>query len=261
MPFTGEPVAEQLRRGLPYGAHPLFHRAEMGVSTYSDLNYRLLAELIEAETGVPFDKLGAASTGLPSAPWQEAPAQLPDGPDAEAWQLATEARLPAPDPHQPQDLNARAGMRGHAGVGATAAQLRAWLPSWIRDAAPRMVHEAGRSDIGEVWGLGLKAAHWGKGRFTELLSRIPEDSGGLHILEDPRTSVDKAPEMGPLGEASAWWFHLGWTGPALFYRPTDGCCVAVLATRVGPEGGLIDDDAMRRRRWAILDAFTAKLRE
>ncbi|HJU83190.1 MAG TPA: serine hydrolase domain-containing protein [Holophagaceae bacterium] len=259
LPFVGTPVAAQLREDVPYGAHPLLHRGEVGVSLYSDLNYRLLAELIEGEMGVPFAQLGTATTGLPAAPWRDAPAQLPDGPDAEAWRLATQAPSPAPDPHQPHDLNARAGMRGHAGFGATTVQLRAWLPRWARDWAPRMVQEAGRSEIGEIWGLGLKAAHWGAGRFAELLSRIPEGLGGVHLIEDLRTGTDEAPDMGPLGEASAWWFHLGWTGPALFFRPSDGCCVGLLATRLGPEDCLIDDGGLRRRRWAILDAFTAKL--
>ncbi|HJW09456.1 MAG TPA: serine hydrolase domain-containing protein, partial [Holophagaceae bacterium] len=259
-PFTGEPVAAQLRRGLPYGSHPLLQKAVVGDSTYSDLNYRLLAELLEAEAAVPFAQLGATSTDLSPAPWREAPAQLPDGPDAEAWRLATDAPLPAPDPHLPQDLNARAGMQGHAGFGATADQLRAWLPRWVSLWAPRMAQEEARSDVGEIWGLGLKAAHWGAGRFADLLARIPEGMGGVHVIEDPRSGEDDAPELGPLGEASGWWFHLGWTGGALFYRPGDGCCVALLMTRLGPGGRMIDDGALRRRRWATLSAFTAKLR-
>lgn len=58
-PFTDEPVAEQLRHPVP--DHPLLRPATPGLATYSDLNYRLLAELVERETGVPFARLGASS--------------------------------------------------------------------------------------------------------------------------------------------------------------------------------------------------------
>ena len=118
---TGEPMAVQLRRGV--AGHPLLRPAPPGLATYSDLNYRLLAELLEAETGVAFMKLGAAS-GLSPAPWSTPPAEIPDGPDAVAWPLATEVPLPARSPWLPHDANARAGMLGHAGFGAAPAQRR-----------------------------------------------------------------------------------------------------------------------------------------
>jgi hypothetical protein len=150
-------------------------------------------------------------------------------------------------------------MQGHAGFGASAAQLQDWLPRWAATWAPRMVVESARSAEGEVWGLGLKAAHWGTGRFAELLAWVPEGLGGVHVIEDGRTALDEAPDIGVVGEPSPWWFHLGWTGCALFFRPADGCCLALLATRLGPEGRMLEDGELRRRRWAILKAFTAKL--
>ncbi|HEX9081221.1 MAG TPA: serine hydrolase domain-containing protein, partial [Holophagaceae bacterium] len=48
-PFTGEPLARQL--GRPVSGHPLLRPATPEKATYSDLNYRLLAELLESETG------------------------------------------------------------------------------------------------------------------------------------------------------------------------------------------------------------------
>ena len=69
-PYTGEALAPQLRRPVP--EHPLLRAATPGLASYSDLNYRLLSELLEAETGVPFLRLGAAS-GLSPAPWTETP--------------------------------------------------------------------------------------------------------------------------------------------------------------------------------------------
>ena len=125
-PFTGELLAHQLRREV--AGHPLLRPATPGLATYSDLNYRLLAELLEAETGVAFMKLGAAS-GQSPAPWSTPPAEIPDGPDAAAWPWATEAPLPARSPWLPHDANARAGMLGHAGFGAAPAQLHSSCPT------------------------------------------------------------------------------------------------------------------------------------
>jgi hypothetical protein len=58
----------------------------------------------------------------------------------------------------------------------------------------------------------------------------------------------------PPGEPSAFWFHLGFTGPALFFRPEDGLCLAILAHRLGPTGELLDAEQLRARRWEILAA-------
>ncbi len=253
-PFTGEPLAVQLRRAVP--EHPLLRPATAALATYSDLNYRLLAELLEAETGVPFAQLGAAS-GLSGAPWVQIPTDLPDGPDAVAWGLATDAPLPPRDPHLPQDANARAGMRGHAGFGTTAPQLRAALARWVAAGWPsRMAVETAEGEHGTRWGLGLQTAFTGGGYFGQLLSRITPGTG-LHVLEEP---ADDAPPPAPPLEAqpgppSDWWFHLGYTGPALFYRPSDQSCIALLLHRRGPDGALLDAETLRARRWATLSRF------
>jgi CubicO group peptidase (beta-lactamase class C family) len=256
-PFTGESVAEQLRRPVP--EHPLLRPATPGVATYSDLNYRLLAELLETETGVPFAKLGKAS-GLSPAPWLDTPIDVPDGPDAETWTLATESPLPARDGHRPHDCNARAGMPGHAGFGTTAPQLHAALARWVASGWPdRMAVDTAEGENGARWGLGLQAAFASGGRFGQLLSRIPPGIG-LHVLED--SSIDtpaNAPnlDIAPRS-ASGWWFHLGYTGPALFYRPSDRSCLALLLNRRGPDGALLDAEALRARRWAILAPFVGQ---
>lgn len=256
-PFTGEPVAAQLRRDVP--EHPLLRPATQGLATYSDLNYRLLAELLEAETGVPFAKLGAAS-GLSPAPWRTAPAEIPDGPDAVAWALATETPLPPRDPRLPQDANARAGMAGHAGFGTTASQLSAALARWVAAGWPeRMTVETAQGENGARWGVGLQVAFAGGGRFGQLLSKIPSGSG-IHILED--LTKDAPPEVPPIeaepGAPSGWWFHLGYTGPAVFYRPSGCCCLGLLLHRRGPKGALLDAEALRARRWAALSRFVGQ---
>ncbi len=239
--------------------HPLLRPATPGHATYSDLNYRLLAELLETETGVPFAKLGIG-TGLSPWPWLNAPTELPDGPDARAWTLATEASLPSRDPALPHDCNARAGMPGHAGFGTSAPQLQAALARWVASGWPdRMAVDTAEGEDGACWGLGLQASFAGKGRFGQLLSKIPAGSG-LLVLED--SSVDapaRAPDldMDP-GPASGWWFHLGYTGPALFYRPSDRSCIALLLNRRGPDGALLDTEALRARRWGILAPFVGQ---
>ncbi|MBI1751322.1 MAG: serine hydrolase [Acidobacteria bacterium] len=253
-PYTGEPLAAQLKRAVP--EHPLLRPATPGLATYSDLNFRLLAQLLEMEAGVPFAKLGAAS-GLSPAPWPLAPVLLPDAPDAEAWALATDQPLPARDPHLPHDANARAGMAGHAGFGTTAPQFFATLKHWVSEGWPnRMATGATPGEGGALWGLGLQAVFAGGGRFGQLLSRIPPGAG-IHVLED---ATSEAPLPAPIlhpdpGPATGWWCHTGYTGPALFYRPADQCAIAVLLHRRGPQGELLDVETLRARRWATLARF------
>ncbi|GLH67942.1 serine hydrolase domain-containing protein [Geothrix edaphica] len=256
-PFTGEPLAAQLRRPVP--DHPLLRPATPGLATYSDLNYRLLAELLVAETGVPFARLGAAS-GLSPAPWREVPEVLPDAPDAEAWRLATERPLPPRGAHLPQDANARAGMPGHAGYGTTAPQLEAALTCWVAAGWPdRMAVEAAAGENAARWGLGLQVLLGGSGHFGQLLSRLPQGPG-IHVLEDPTQAVPTViPAPDPdAGVPSGWWFHLGYTGPALFYRPGDRSCVALLLHRGGPGGLMLDAEALRARRWEALARFVGQ---
>lgn len=258
-PFTGESVAVQLRR--PVSGHPLLRDATPGEATYSDLGYRLLAELIEAETRVPFAHLGAAMSGLSPAPWRDAPEQVPDGPDAEAWRAAEPGlALPSLQSHLPHDLNARAGMAGHAGFGASLLHLNNWLRIWSVQWAPRMCVESAKESDGSVWGLGLRVAHHGPGRFAELLARVPPGAW-LQVIADSRSNLARAApalDAAP-GPRSDWWCHFGFTGPALFFRPVDGACLALLMHRRGPDGVLLDAEQLRARRWEILSGLTAKL--
>ena len=256
-PFTGEALAEQLRREV--GQHPLLRPATPGLATYSDLNYRLLAELLATETGVPFPKLGASS-GLSPAPWRIPPTDVPDGPDATAWLLAADAPVPARNPHLPHDANARAGMHGHAGFGTTAPQLRTALARWTAAGWPaRMAVETAEGEDGTQWGLGLQVAFSSPGRFGQLLSSIPMGLG-IRVLEDPTEEVPPAAPTvaSESGSPSGWWFHLGYTGPALFYRPGDQACIALLVHRRGPGGCLLDAETLRARRWNLLARFVGQ---
>ncbi len=261
LPYTGEPLAAQLKRGFPAGAHPKLAHGTVGVSLYSDLGYRLLAELLEHETGRPFASLGAESSGLAAAPWPTAPPYAPQGPDAEMWRLV-EPKLPFPprDPYLPNDANARAGMRGHAGFAASPVGMREALRRWLASGvATRMAVDTAQGADGSRWGLGLQRALTGPGRFAELLSLIPPGVSGLHLLVQDHASglSPAAPPLAEPGAPSAFWFHLGFTGPALFFRPEDGLCLAILAHRLGPSGQLLDAEQLRARRWALLAAKVA----
>ncbi|HJW43619.1 MAG TPA: serine hydrolase domain-containing protein [Geothrix sp.] len=256
-PFTDEPLAHQIRRPLP--DHPLLRSATPGLATYSDLNYRLLADLLTRETGVPFATLGRAS-GLSAAPWEAAPVQVPDGPDAVAWTLATGDPPPPPAPCLPHDCNARAGMAGHAGFGATADQLRQALARWVAAGWPaRMAVPVAAGESGAQWGLGLQVLFDGAGRFGQLLSSLPLGPG-IHVVEDAGNGTPpSAPALAAdPGAPSGWWYHLGYTGPALFFRPSDRACLALLAHRRGPDGGLLDAEALRARRWQLLTRFVGQ---
>ncbi|HJV89685.1 MAG TPA: serine hydrolase domain-containing protein [Holophagaceae bacterium] len=252
-PFTGEPVAAQLRR--PVGADPLLRDARVGESTYSDLGYRLLAELLEAELGLSWRELGAAGSGLSPWPWQPAPVDLPPGRDREAWAAATGVSFPEPRSGEPHDANARAGMRGHAGFAATRPQFERALRIWAGAGWPRrMAVPTAKTAEGQVWGLGLLNAQRGAGRYAELLRRIPEGIGGVHVGVDAGAeAAPTAPALqGPPGEVTDWWFHTGYTGPLLCVRPSDGCVVALLLHRRGPGGELLSEEALRGRRWGLL---------
>lgn len=261
-PFTGEAVAAQLRRSLDEGAHPLLARSPVGEARYSDLNYRLLGELLEAELGLPWKRLGAA-LGLHPAPWAEPPVPVPPGPDREAWALATAAPFPEASPELPHDANARAGMIGHAGFGATAAQLRACLEGWVgADWPGRMAAPVARTLDGTVWGLGLQQVMTGPGRFAALLDRLPLGALPRPVVIEwtsEALSPPAPPLEGPPGPPSGWWLHTGFTGPVLFFRPADGACLALLVHRRGPAGELLDLEALRGRRTEALAAFLAKL--
>jgi CubicO group peptidase (beta-lactamase class C family) len=264
LPYTGEALAEQLRRGFPLGAHALLRTASVGVSTYSDLGYRLLGELLEQDAGRPFQELGAAASGLLPAPWDEPPAGIPDGPDAAAWALAAPG-VPLPDrsPVLPHDANARAGMRGHAGFGATPLLLERSLRRWIQAGLPpRMAVDTACAEDGTRWGLGLQRSQGGPGRFGHLLERLPAGFGGIHVLvSDATEEALPAPEAEPgTGTVTAWWMHFGFTGPALFVRPGDGACICLLVNRRGPSGELLALAALQARRWALLEGFCAEWR-
>jgi hypothetical protein len=77
----------------------------------------------------------------------------------------------------------------------------------------------------------------------------------VRVAADTRLSPPAPPEEGQPGEPSPFWFHLGYTGPALFVRPDTGLCLAILAHRLGPSGELLSREQLRDRRWEALSAF------
>ena len=97
LPYTGEPLAAQLRRTPLPGNHALLKTAEIGISMYSDLGYRLIAELLEMELGLSWKQLGAAASGLSAAH-----APTPILPGHGAWGLGAEPQISRSGFHRPR---------------------------------------------------------------------------------------------------------------------------------------------------------------
>jgi len=259
LPYTGEPLAAQLRRTALPGNHSLLKTAEIGVSTYSDLGYRLIAELLEMELVLPWKQLGAAASGLSPAPWNEAPTPIPPGQDSAAWAMAEpDLAYPESNSHLPHDTNARAGMIGHAGFGASRQQLESSLEKWMAARWPdRMAIETALSADGEIKGLGLQRA---TAPYTDLLARIPIGARGVQVIEFSSTELPVMTPSTPGTLAStSFWQHLAYTGPALFVRLEDRCCIALLCHRAGPAGELLSLDQLRARRRQMLRSILDKL--
>ncbi len=258
LPYTGEPLAAQLNRTPLPGAHALLKPAEIGISTYSDLGYRLIAELLEAELGLPWKQLGAVASGLSPAPWNEAPLSLPPGQDAAAWAAAApDLAYPEADPHLPHDANARAGMIGHAGFGASRQQFELSLEKWLAARWPdRMAVESAKDTDGDGWGLGLQRA---TAPYADLLARIPLGTTGIHVEASLSSGLPESVTPMERPAPTAFWQHLAYTGPALFVRLEDRCCVALLCHRAGPGGALLSLVQLRDRRRQMLMNFPVKL--
>ncbi|MDR1842026.1 MAG: beta-lactamase family protein [Holophagales bacterium] len=257
LPCTGEPLFEQISNFDAWGRHSLLKRAAWGESTYSDLSYRLLAEILEIETGRDWKDLGENLTGLKCAPWKENPVFMPPGADLEAWKIATAEPFPEPKPEKPHDANARAGMKGHAGFAANPESAQKWLGKWIKKYLPSMAHETCRSQEGEIWGLGLQRLRDGSGGFAMLLNG--KDIQGVHIVSDAGFAPPPQVQPFDLTDPSDWWFHYGYTGPALFVEPNKGACVLILCHRLNDASRLLTVDELRARRLQILEDFLRKM--
>jgi CubicO group peptidase (beta-lactamase class C family) len=257
LPFTGEPVAEQIEKMGAWGLHPLLKKATLGESTYSDIGYKLLAEMLEIETGKDWKELGKNLSGLDCAPWGECPVFMPPGADFEAWSLATREPFPVAMPDMPHDANARAGMKGHAGFGATPETAKRWLEIWNKKHSAQMAIETCHSTDGEIWGLGLQRLRNGEGSFAELLDS--KTIHGIHIIVDAGFGLPPITQPHTPAEPSDWWFHFGYTGSAIFVRPSDGACIMILCHRLGSVSELLKIDELRARRRQALEKFLLKM--
>lgn len=254
LPFTGERLADQLKRGYPAGEHPLIKEGAVGTSLYSDLGFRLLADLLEKETGRNWQELGQELTGLMPAPWNETPVCMPDGPDIEAWHIA-EPYFPAPERAcgLPHDANARNGMKGHAGFGANPEQLKDWLTRWMQLGFPgRMSVNEACTEEGRIWGLGLQAV---SDDFAVILSQLPTGFNGVHLIESDTKELPILKNNGLSPKSCNFWMHTGFTGPAIFVNHEEGLCIVLLLHRLGPDGQLLDAATLHQRRLSLMEGW------
>ena len=268
----GVSVPETIMAFNRWGEHPLLRKGDMMKSVYSDLNFRCLAHLLEIELGKRYSEI-CAKRGLPYRPWDgdsQVPIFIPDGPDKETWILAHPEGIDSyPDRrgNMPHDANSRAGMNGHAGAGATAAQYQRSLEAWLAEGWPqKQACATSKSEEGVTWGLGLWNVYDGPGCYGDILGRIEREGntaleGKVIVVEETTTElsdpVEKAVVQGGdagngQGNSTNWWMHTGFTGPLVFYNTGLKCVLGVLAHRRGPNGEMIDMDQRRARHYHAL---------
>lgn len=251
-----------------WGSHPLLRKGNVGKAVYSDLNFRSLAALIELETGKKYQEV-ARRRGLSYRPWDEpvcVPVFIPDGPDKETWILAHPdgiSSYPDRKGNMPHDANSRAGMDGHAGFGATAAQYQRSLEAWLAEGWPKKQAVAtSKTEDGVTWGLGLWQVYDGPGRYGDILLKYEEqgvqnavavvEETSTELGEEVPTPIVEGNASNGQGDATNWWMHTGFTGPLVFYNTELGCVVGVLTHRRGPDGEMIDIDQRRARHYTAL---------
>jgi len=292
LPFSPDSSVAQLVTTFDkYGQHALLRAGKVGTSTYSDLNFRSLAHILVVEKGASYQEL-AASKGLSHQPWTHvkvlsgdgwdmesalidagkrcdanapvAPVFVPDGPDKDTWDIASPDGInsyPTRHPHVPHDANSRAGMLGHAGFGATAAQFEFCLKQWLREGWPvlQAVPHAVAEDGYTQWGLGLLRVMDGKGKYGEMLLELTAKgklSPGVVVVEEDTCELSQAVPVdtaaGGQGQPTDWWMHTGFTGPIIFVNPKTSIVVGLLMHRRGPAGELVDIDVRRARAYSAL---------
>ena len=265
----GVSIPELIGNFQKWGSLPLLRKGAVGQAVYSDLNFRSLARLIEIESGEKYRDV-ARRRGLSYRPWDDAsiPVFIPDGPDKETWVIAHPdgiASYPDRRGNMPHDANSRAGMDGHAGFGATAAQYQRSLEAWLAEGWPeKQAVPTSKTEDGVTWGLGLWQVYSGPGRYGDILLEY-ENQGiqnGVTVVEETGTELsEEVPTPHVQGEGAAthgqgnatdWWMHTGFTGPLVFFNPKIGCVVGVLTHRRGPAGEMIDIDQRRARHYKAL---------
>jgi CubicO group peptidase (beta-lactamase class C family) len=272
-------VAELVTKFDKYGEHNLLRAGIVGTSTYSDLNFRTLGELLEIEKGESYENL-ALKKGLSHRPWigKPSPMFIPDGPDKDTWEIAATdglASYPPREDYMPHDANSRAGMIGHAGFGANKQQFHKCLSNWLEEGWP--IKQAIKHSIADdgytQWGLGLLRVMDGPGKWGDELLKLEKsgsitsdggngngngcDSNGVYVLEETKCELEdfviaSSTEISKVGEPTCWWMHTGFSGPIVFVEPNKGIVVGLLMHRRGPEGELIDIDKRRARAYAML---------
>lgn len=254
LPFNETPLSTLLESDIPWGMHPLLRKAPEKLACYSDLNYRLLGELVALFADEDYLSLAQKHSILKPFPWTPGCIEIPPGPDHEAWQcIDPRVSIPPYNTSLPHDINARAGMRGHAGFAANPDEFKKSINYWIEEKFPqRMSREPIHGENGSLWGLGLQKLRTGTGSLGDLLSRIP--LGALSeplVIEGSSDHLSIDVDQSHTGDC-AWWGHLAFTGPAIFYRPEDQACIGLLTHRKGPQGELLTQPQIHARRIELL---------
>lgn len=261
LPFNGSALRIQIESNIPWGTHPLLRKATENLACYSDLNYRLLAEQISLSAKEDYLSLSQKNSPLVFFPWPQGCTEIPPGPDVDAWKcVAPSQAIPPYSPSLPHDINARAGMVGHAGFAANALQFKEAIHQWIDAEFPkRMAQTPEPGEHGSLWGLGLQQLRQGPGSLGSLLTAVPLGAVDQPlVIEGDSQNLSEEMTQHHEGEIN-WWGHLAFTGPALFYRPDDQACIAILTHRRGPQGELLSQSQIHARRIELLGSAVKSL--
>jgi hypothetical protein len=179
----------------------------------------------------------------------------------DAWKCVDPSQaIPPYSPSLPHDINARAGMVGHAGFAANALQFKEAIHQWIDAEFPkRMAQTPEPGEHGSLWGLGLQQLRQGPGSLGSLLTAVPLGAVDQPlVIEGDSQNLSEEMTQHHEGEIN-WWGHLAFTGPALFYRPDDQACIAILTHRRGPQGELLSQSQIHARRIELLGSAVKSL--
>lgn len=299
LPFrTDMSLYEQIVSCKVYGQHALISKGIKGTSLYSDISFRFVKDLLESNTMRSYEDLAVEQTGLYHYPWsnidfnQRLPISQPNAVDEVAWHIYYENNKPIPDTVQelPHDINARAGMKGHAGLCGSAKMVKNTLKKWVDEGY--MMKQAvpySRTEKGQIWGLGLWVQHYDvPNGFYDLLHSIPINASNntdVHIIENNDCcvlddtienivdiSIDNTIE-------SDWWSHSGFTGfflyvmysllmhsllslilgPTIFVRPKDRMVICVLCNRLDVDHKLLDNNKRKLRILKLMKLYVSEI--
>jgi CubicO group peptidase (beta-lactamase class C family) len=246
--------------------------------SYSDLGFILLGEIVPRVGGLPIDRfaqerifapLGMRDTGYrpdPSAHARIAPTEQGEGYEA-AMAAAHDARHPQERTgtirgvvHDGNAHYALAGVSGHAGLFATAADLGRYARAWLNagaPAGPRLLSPATIAAATRDHTAALNLA-----RALGWVAFDPDPIGRrarwLATGGDPALTTGGGPTSGGELLGAGAYGHTGFTGTSIWLVPHRDLAIILLTNRVHPDAANLGIARVRARfHNAVMSAVTS----